>query len=89
MLVFGIDGGIASVGWAVADIGDADARIVAAGTWMFDTPETAKAGGISFPRAFHQSALPGLVLISRHSRSDLPGLVQSFRVAPDARASQK
>jgi CRISPR-associated endonuclease Csn1 len=42
MRIFGIDGGIASIGWAVIDIGDAAGAIAAAGTWMFDTPETSK-----------------------------------------------
>jgi CRISPR-associated endonuclease Csn1 len=42
MRVFGIDGGIASIGWAVLDIGDNEGAVVAAGTWMFDAPETAK-----------------------------------------------
>jgi CRISPR-associated endonuclease Csn1 len=42
MRVFGIDGGIASVGWAVLDLQEGDGRVVAAGTWMFDAPETAK-----------------------------------------------
>ena len=41
MRVLGIDGGIASCGWAVVDI-DPDLRsgtIVASGTWMFNSPE--------------------------------------------------
>lgn len=42
MRVFGIDAGIASVGWAVLDISDDGGKIVACGTRMFDTPETAK-----------------------------------------------
>lgn len=42
MRVFGIDGGIASIGWAVLDIEEDSGRILAAGTWMFDAPETAK-----------------------------------------------
>jgi CRISPR-associated endonuclease Csn1 len=42
MRIFGIDGGISSVGWAILDMADAMGTIVAAGTWMFDTPETAK-----------------------------------------------
>jgi CRISPR-associated endonuclease Csn1 len=42
MMVFGIDAGIASVGWAVIEAETAASRIVASGTWMFDTPETAK-----------------------------------------------
>jgi CRISPR-associated endonuclease Csn1 len=45
--VFGLDGGIASIGWAVIDIDDAPAtgsngRIVACGSRCFDAPETAK-----------------------------------------------
>lgn len=39
-LVFGIDLGIASVGWAVLDT--YAQRILAAGTWMFDAPENPK-----------------------------------------------
>jgi CRISPR-associated endonuclease Csn1 len=45
MRIIGIDGGIASIGWSVLDIIEdnlEDSRIVAAGTWMFDAPETAK-----------------------------------------------
>jgi len=45
MRIIGLDGGIASIGWAVIDMDDANpeaSRIVAAGTWMFDAPETAK-----------------------------------------------
>jgi CRISPR-associated endonuclease Csn1 len=42
MRVFGIDGGIASIGWAVLETDQTPGRIVAAGTWMFDAPESAK-----------------------------------------------
>ena len=42
MRIFGIDGGIASIGWAVLDIDDAAATIVAAGVRTFDAPETDK-----------------------------------------------
>lgn len=42
MRIFGIDGGIASIGWAVLDIEDDFATIVAAGVRMFDAPETDK-----------------------------------------------
>lgn len=42
MRIFGIDGGIASIGWAVLDIEDEAAMIVAAGVRMFDAPETDK-----------------------------------------------
>ena len=42
MRIFGIDGGIASIGWAVLDIDDAAASIVAAGVRTFDAPETDK-----------------------------------------------
>jgi CRISPR-associated endonuclease Csn1 len=44
MRVLGLDCGIASVGWAVVELGDAKAegRIVALGTRMFDAPETDK-----------------------------------------------
>jgi CRISPR-associated endonuclease Csn1 len=40
--IFGIDAGIASVGWAVLDVSDGAGRIVACGTRMFDAPETDK-----------------------------------------------
>ena len=42
MRILGLDGGIASVGWAVLDLDDDALSIVAAGTWMFDAPETDK-----------------------------------------------
>ncbi len=42
MRIFGIDGGIASIGWAVIETDDETLSIVAAGTRMFDAPETAK-----------------------------------------------
>jgi CRISPR-associated endonuclease Csn1 len=42
MRIFGLDGGIASIGWAVLDVEDGSARIVAAGVRMFDAPETDK-----------------------------------------------
>jgi CRISPR-associated endonuclease Csn1 len=42
MRIFGIDGGIASIGWAVLDINDEAATIVAAGVRTFDAPETDK-----------------------------------------------
>jgi CRISPR-associated endonuclease Csn1 len=42
MRIFGIDGGIASIGWAVLDVTDNAASIVAAGVRMFDAPETDK-----------------------------------------------
>ena len=42
MRIFGIDGGIASIGWAVLDIDDVAASIVAAGVRTFDAPETDK-----------------------------------------------
>jgi CRISPR-associated endonuclease Csn1 len=42
MRVFGIDMGIASIGWAVMDLHKASSVIVATGTRMFDAPETDK-----------------------------------------------
>jgi CRISPR-associated endonuclease Csn1 len=42
MRVFGIDGGIASIGWAVLDVEGSESAVLAAGTWMFDAPETAE-----------------------------------------------
>ena len=44
MRVLGLDGGIASIGWALLEIDDGggSGSIVAAGTRMFDTPETDK-----------------------------------------------
>lgn len=42
MKVLGLDGGIASIGWTVLELGDDDGHILGAGTWMFDTPETDK-----------------------------------------------
>ncbi|OYV68964.1 MAG: type II CRISPR RNA-guided endonuclease Cas9 [Acidiphilium sp. 21-60-14] len=42
MLIFGIDAGIASIGWAVLTIDDNTAKIIACGTRMFDAPETDK-----------------------------------------------
>jgi CRISPR-associated endonuclease Csn1 len=42
MRIFGIDGGIASIGWAALDLADDMATIVAAGVRMFDVPETDK-----------------------------------------------
>ena len=44
MRVLGLDSGIASVGWAVVEIGEArpEGQIIALGTRMFDTPETDK-----------------------------------------------
>ncbi len=42
MRILGIDGGIASVGWAVIDIGETDGTIRDAGVWCFDAPETDK-----------------------------------------------
>lgn len=43
-LIFGIDLGIASCGWAVLrqPVSDAPGEVVALGSWMFDKPETAK-----------------------------------------------
>lgn len=40
MRIFGLDGGIASIGWAVLDIDDSGQTIVAAGVRTFDPPET-------------------------------------------------
>ncbi len=42
MRIFGIDGGIATIGWAVLEMDDTAASIVAAGTRTFDAPETDK-----------------------------------------------
>ncbi len=42
MRIFGLDGGIASIGWAVIDEDGEQSRVVAAGTRMFDAPETDK-----------------------------------------------
>jgi CRISPR-associated endonuclease Csn1 len=45
MRILGLDGGIASIGWAIIDVADgitdgaAAGAIVGAGTWMFDPPE--------------------------------------------------
>ena len=40
--IFGIDGGIASIGWAVLELDDTAATIVNAGVRTFDAPETDK-----------------------------------------------
>lgn len=49
MRVLGLDGGIASIGWALIEIDDADGapngRIIDAGTWMFDAPEEKSQAG--------------------------------------------
>ncbi len=42
MRIFGIDGGIATIGWAVLELDDDSGSIVAAGTRTFDAPETDK-----------------------------------------------
>ena len=42
MRVLGLDGGIASIGWAVLERDPAAGHIVAAGVWAFDAPETDK-----------------------------------------------
>lgn len=42
MRIFGIDAGIASIGWAVIDTEEASGAIIACGTRMFDAPETDK-----------------------------------------------
>lgn len=42
MRIFGIDGGIATIGWAVVNSDEETIRIVAAGTRCFDAPETDK-----------------------------------------------
>jgi len=42
MRILGLDGGIASIGWALIDIEDGAGQIVAMGTRMFDAPETDK-----------------------------------------------
>ncbi len=42
MRIFGIDGGIATIGWAVMSQTDEAMEIVAAGTRTFDAPETDK-----------------------------------------------
>ncbi len=42
MRIFGLDGGIASIGWAILDADDDTAEVTAAGVRMFDAPETAK-----------------------------------------------
>ena len=44
MRILGLDCGIASIGWALLDTGDGPApgQILAAGTRMFDPPETDK-----------------------------------------------
>jgi CRISPR-associated endonuclease Csn1 len=42
MRIFGLDGGIASIGWAVLDIEEGVVRIIAAGVRTIDAPETAK-----------------------------------------------
>lgn len=42
MRILGLDGGIASIGWALVDVDDSgkgEGAIRAAGTWMFDPPE--------------------------------------------------
>ncbi len=42
MRIFGIDAGIASIGWAVVDTPDGRGEVIACGTRMFDAPETDK-----------------------------------------------
>ncbi len=42
MRIVGVDGGIASIGWAVLDLGDDEARIIGCGARTFDAPETDK-----------------------------------------------
>ncbi len=40
--ILGLDGGIASIGWAMLDVDDGNGTILGAGSWMFDAPETDK-----------------------------------------------
>ena len=42
MRIFGLDGGIASIGWAIIDLDETSGTIIAAGARCFDPPETAK-----------------------------------------------
>lgn len=42
MITLGVDLGIASVGWGLIDRATEDGRILGAGVWMFDAPETDK-----------------------------------------------
>ena len=42
MRILGLDGGIASIGWAIMDTDDETAEIAGAGVRTFDAPETAK-----------------------------------------------
>jgi CRISPR-associated endonuclease Csn1 len=42
MRTLGIDGGIASIGWAALEIDESPVRVVASGVRMFDAPETDK-----------------------------------------------
>jgi CRISPR-associated endonuclease Csn1 len=42
MKILGIDGGIASIGWALLEMGADALTIIAAGVRTFDAPETAK-----------------------------------------------
>jgi CRISPR-associated endonuclease Csn1 len=42
MRILGLDGGIASIGWALIETGDGWGEIIGAGTRMFDAPETDK-----------------------------------------------
>jgi CRISPR-associated endonuclease Csn1 len=42
MRIFGLDGGIASIGWAVLDTDASAGRIIACGSRCFDAPETHK-----------------------------------------------
>ena len=67
MRVLGLDGGIASIGWALIEIsaadGASDGRIIDAGTWMFDAPEEKSQTG---SHCDHKSKSLHVFLLWRH-----------------------
>lgn len=71
MKILGIDGGIASVGWAYIDHGDADTapRICGLGTWMFNAPEDKGRAGSKLKSAARRTARgQRRVIRRRHQR---------------------
>ena len=71
MRIFGIDGGIASMGWAAIEIDDESLSIVNAGSRMFDAPESAKE---RTPTAAVRRGHRGQLLVVRRRRQRMTAL---------------
>ncbi len=84
MKVLGIDGGIASVGWAMIELDGENGQILGAGTWMFDTPETDKDRKLKSAIRREKRGMRRVIKRRRQRMNDIRTLLAAEGLLPDA-----